>query len=259
MEARQTHTDRIREQFTKQADAYSRMQQTRDEAGLSGLVMLCGTRPEDRVLDVACGPGFLTMAFAAHCGSAVGVDATGELLARARAEAGLRGLANVEFRGGDAYDLGWAARGFDIVACRAAFHHFVNPKAVVGGMKEALRAGGKLLIADMLGSEDRAKAELHDRIEQLCDPTHVRALPQSDLDALFAAAGLKTEACVTTRIDYDAEEWMDHGGPPLQTRREIVALLESSIDGDRAGLAVRHEDGRLRFSHVGAAFVLTPV
>jgi hypothetical protein len=87
----------------------------------------------------------------------------------------------------------------------------------------------------------------------------VRALPQSEFSAMFAAAGLKTDTCVTTSIDYDVEEWMDHGGPTSDVRRKIVELLEASVDGDRAGLAVRREDGRLRFSHVGAAFVLTPI
>jgi ubiquinone/menaquinone biosynthesis C-methylase UbiE len=170
MEPRQSHTDRIREQFTKQAGAYTQMQQTRDEAAMSGLVRLCGTRPSDRVLDVACGPGFLTMAFAAQCGEAVGVDATQELLARARAEAAARGLAKVEFRSGDAYDLGWAAGAFDIVSCRAAFHHFVDAAAVVRGDESCIARGRKAVDRDMLGSEDAAKAELHDRVERLCDP-----------------------------------------------------------------------------------------
>src|SRR5689334_22455048 len=134
MDERRTHTERIREQFTKQAGVYSEMAQTRDERAMAGLVGLCGARPEHRVLDVACGPGFLTMAFAAVCRSAVGVDATEELLARARSEARARGLSNVEFRSGDAYELAWAAGAFDVAACRAAFHHFVDPPAVLSGM-----------------------------------------------------------------------------------------------------------------------------
>ena len=39
-----------------------------------------GCAATDRVLDVACGPGFLTRAFALRCAEAVGVDATDALL-----------------------------------------------------------------------------------------------------------------------------------------------------------------------------------
>jgi hypothetical protein len=55
---------------------------------------------------------------------------------------------------------------------------------------------------------------------------------------------------------YDAEEWLAHGGPSEGAAAEIRRLLESSIAGDRAGLAVHHEGGRLRFRHRTAAFLL---
>ena len=55
----------------------------------------------DRSLDVACGPGFLTLAFAKRCAEATGFDATDAFLTLARAEAKERGLANVVFEHGD--------------------------------------------------------------------------------------------------------------------------------------------------------------
>src|SRR5262245_32682486 len=97
--------ERIRAQFGKQAEVYARMRQTTDERSLNALVQVCGTDTGARVLDVACGPGFLTMAFAARCRHAVGVDATEPFLAMARVEAERRGLRNVEFRAGDAERL----------------------------------------------------------------------------------------------------------------------------------------------------------
>ena len=97
--------DRIREQFTRQAEAYARMRQATDEGALKGLVALARTAPSDRVLDVACGPAFLTMAFAEACGSAVGLDATDAQLDLARREAERRGLANLSFVSGEAEQL----------------------------------------------------------------------------------------------------------------------------------------------------------
>src|SRR6185436_5068296 len=106
------------------ADVYIRMRQTTDEKSLKALVEMTGTTSTQRVLDVACGPGFLTMAFARVAARADGLDATDAFLEHARAEAARRGLGNVEFRSGDAQHLPFDDATFDIACCRAAFHHF---------------------------------------------------------------------------------------------------------------------------------------
>jgi ubiquinone/menaquinone biosynthesis C-methylase UbiE len=254
-----THLERIRAQFTKQWDVYARMRQTNDERPLAGLVRLTGVQPGQRVLDVACGPGFLTRAFARAGADATGLDATEAFLAFARAEAADDRLANVTFHAGDAEQLPFDDAAFDVVTCRAAFHHFPHPERVLAEMRRVCRPGGRVLVADMLGDDDRERAALHDRIETLCDPTHVRALPASELERLFAAAGLRIVAAPSSTMDYDAEEWIAHGGPDAVTRDEILRLLAASIAGDRSGLQVRREDGRLRFTHRTAAFVGEPM
>ena len=95
-----------------------------------------------------------------------------------------------------------------------------------------------------------------DRIEKLCDPTHVRALPASDFARLFADAGLATVHEVGSTLDYDLEAWIAHGAPGASARDEIVSLMESCLESDRAGLRVRREDAHIRFSHRAAAYVL---
>lgn len=254
--SRPEHLDRVRAQFTRQAGAYAATRQARDEAALRGLVGLARTCPEDRVLDVACGPGFLTAAFAERCREAVGVDATAALLERARAGAQERGLSNVAFELGDARRLEFPDDAFDVVACRAAFHHFDDPAAVLTEMRRVARPGGTLLVADMLGSEDAAQAQIHDRIECLCDPTHVRALPESELRALVADAGLEVVAAPRGTLDYTVDEWLLHGGPSAEATAQILRLFEESLAEDRCGLGVRREEGVLRFRHRTIALVL---
>jgi ubiquinone/menaquinone biosynthesis C-methylase UbiE len=252
------HIERVRRQFTRQADAYAEMPETHDEARLDKLVTFTGAAPQHQVLDVACGPGFLTMAFARRCSRAQGVDATPALLERARAEATRRGVTNVRFDLGDAEALAFADATFDVVACRAAFHHFPRPARVLAEMRRVTAAGGCLLIADMLGSEDPATAAEHDHIERLCDPSHVRALPASEFERLFAAAGLGVVARPSGAMDYDVEAWMAHGGPSPAAAAEIVRRLEASLAVDRCGLSVRREAGRLRMSHTVVSFLLRP-
>lgn len=247
--------EKIRDQFTRQADAYIRSAQATNEAGLRGLVALSGAQPGHAALDVACGPGFLTMAFAARCASAVGFDATDAFLERARAEAARRGVTNLSFRAGDAEELPFADASFDIVSCRAAFHHFARPARVLAEMVRVLAPDGRILVADLVASEDPEKAAYQDRIERLCDPSHARALPESELARLFADVGLEFVARPRSSLHYSVEEWLDHGGPDAEATRQIHALFEASLDIDRCGLAVRRENGALRFSHTAVAFV----
>ena len=250
------HLERVRAQFTRTAEIYARLVRTSQEQTLSSMVAMSRATPSDHVLDVACGPGFLSMAFAEHCADVVGFDATNAFIELARAEAAKRGLRSVRFEHGDAEQLPFADGHFSIVSCRAAFHHFSHPARVLAEMIRVLETSGRIVVADLLGSEDPEQAKLHDHIEQLCDPTHVRALSISDFKRIFAAAGLRITAERHGTIDYDLEEWISHGAPEDGARREILSLMESCLADDRAGLRVRREGGRLRFSHHGAAFVL---
>lgn len=250
------HVEKIRHQFTRQADAYSRMQQTRDENGLRALVALTGASDSDRVVDVACGPGFLTMAFAERCADVFGVDATEKLLSSARHEAVRRKLDNVTFVLGDANQLALQDGSFDVASCRAAFHHFPEPAAVLRELQRVLRPGGRILIADMFASAEPEKAAYHNRIERLCDPTHTRALAHAEFEQLFRDAGLELLHSPTSKIDYEVEEWLEHGGPTDAAASEIRVLLEASLTQDLSGLNVRRDGNRLMFSHDAAAFLL---
>lgn len=250
------HLARVRAQFGKQADVYARMRQTTDERSLNALVSVSGADGTARVLDVACGPGFLTMSFAAHCRAAAGVDATEVFLAMARVEAERRALHNVEFHSGNAEALPFADGVFDLVACRAAFHHFARPERVLAEMRRVATAQGRLLIADMVSSEDPDQAAYHNRVERLCDPSHTRALPPSEFRRLFADCGVAVHFHASLPIDIELEEYIAHGGPDPATAAQIRALLEASIEVDKCGLNVRRKNGALWFSYPTAVFVL---
>ncbi len=250
------HLDNIRRQFGRQAEVYARMRQTTDEASLRGLVALSGAEADSQVLDVACGPGFLTMAFAARCRRAIGLDATEQFLAMARLEAAERGLHNVAFQSGDAEHLPFGAGEFDVACCRAAVHHFQHPERVVAEMARVTVEAGRIVIADFLSSSDPDKAAYHNHLERLCDPTHVRALTEREFTALFAATQLRVAFQTEVTYDYELEEWIAHGGPAAATAAQIRALMEASIETDRCGLRVRRHEDRIWFTHRAAAYVL---
>jgi ubiquinone/menaquinone biosynthesis C-methylase UbiE len=246
--------DKVRAQFTRQAAAYARMRQACDETAFRNYLAFSHAEPRHRVLDVACGPGFMTMVFATHCEAVIGFDATDSFLALATAEAARRGLDNLRFEHGNAETLPYDDASFDLVLCRAAFHHMSEPALVLAEMARVTRPGGHLLIADMLASSDAEQAAYHNRMEQLCDPSHVRALATHDFDAMYDVAGLHLVARRTSAIHHKSvAEWMEHGGPPPEAANEIMAMMEASLNTDRSGLAVRREDGLLRFNHTEIA------
>src|SRR5262245_23103644 len=81
----------------------------------------CGLGPADRVMDLGCGPGPLTVAFAPRVGVVVAVDPEPEMLAQARRNAaGVAGT--IEFVEGSSRDLGPALGRYRLVTIGRAFH-----------------------------------------------------------------------------------------------------------------------------------------
>ena len=123
-------------------------------------------------------------------------------------------------------------------------------------MTRVARPGGTLLVADLLGSDDPAQAALHDRIERLCDPTHVRALPLAEFERLFRAqrdsrcCGGRPRSSTTT-----SRSGSRTAAPTRRPRTRFARCSRARMDGDRAGLAVYRRDGRLRFRHRTVAVV----
>lgn len=93
--------------------------------------------PGERILDLGCGEGSLTVTIAEAGATVVGVDASADFVAAARA----RGL---DARIGDAENLAFD-REFDAVFSNAAMHWMLRPDRVIDGVRRALRPGGRFV------------------------------------------------------------------------------------------------------------------
>jgi SAM-dependent methyltransferase len=100
---------------------------------------------KDRVLDVACGPGNFTRAFAraAPEGVVVGLDASKPMLDRAVVE---NNPPNVSYVRGDAHELPFKDDSFDAVCCFAALYFIEDPYTAVDEIVRVLAPGGRVAL-----------------------------------------------------------------------------------------------------------------
>ncbi len=98
---------------------------------------LLNPRPGERILDLGCGDGALTEKLVRRGASVLGIDASADMIAGARA----RGL---EVRVGDGQHLDLDGP-FDAVFSNAALHWMSDGAAVISGVFRVLRAGGRFV------------------------------------------------------------------------------------------------------------------
>jgi SAM-dependent methyltransferase len=101
-----------------------------------GIAGLLPPPPGATFVDVGCGTGISTRAFAAAGLRAIGVDPNASMLAEARAAGG-----GPEYREGEAAATGLPDRCADLVVAAQAFHWF-EPGLVLAEFRRLLRPGG---------------------------------------------------------------------------------------------------------------------
>jgi SAM-dependent methyltransferase len=114
------------------------------------VVEVLSPRSGERVLDVGCGNGALSLAIGplvAPDGSVLGLDISGPMLAMATTRAGAAGLENVRFERGDAQVHVLPSAGFDAVVSRFGVMFFDDPHAAFANLARSLRSGGRVVFA----------------------------------------------------------------------------------------------------------------
>jgi ubiquinone/menaquinone biosynthesis C-methylase UbiE len=111
--------------------------------------LLLGLGPGDGVLDIACGPGNFSRAFATAVGESglvVGIDASQTMLERGAADTQRTGIENLFLIRGDAGALPFVDESFDAVCCFAALHLFADPMKALDEMARILTPGGRIAL-----------------------------------------------------------------------------------------------------------------
>lgn len=248
-----THEQSILDQFTRQAIPFSTSPSIKDEIALNMLIQASGAGPDDTVLDVACGGGIVVCGFARVVKHATGIDITPAMLDRASKLQAEKGLTNVTWKQGDVLPLPFADGSFSIVTSRFAFHHFLDPLAVLGEMKRVCRPGGKVIVADSAPAAD--KADAFNEVEKLRDPSHVRALPLTELRSLFTSQGLPEPRHTPYRLESDLESLLARSFPNPGDDDKIRAQFRRSAEDDFLGINARREGDLIVYGYPVAILV----
>jgi ArsR family transcriptional regulator len=164
------------------------------------------------LLDIGTGTGRLLELAEARVARGLGVDASRDMLALARARLAERGLADrFAVRQADMYRLPFADGAFEVVTLQMVLHYAEDPAAAIQEAARVLRPEGLLLVVDLLAHE---RAEVMRR--------HAHRWPGFDDAALagwLGAAGCASSAGVTVPGPLPVRIW---------AARRLAAFAKSS-------------------------------
>lgn len=242
-----SHNESIIDQFSKQAAHWSEMPVHSHESALNLMVAMTNANRTDSVLDVACGPGLVSEAFAPKVKHFTGIDLTPAMVHQARQLASRKCLQNVSFEIGDVTRLPYADQTFSIVVTRYSVHHFLDPKQVLREMHRVCRTNGVVLVVDSVMPPE--KREFYDSVEQLRDPSHVKTLTLGELRELATELPLQDIECRFYKWEMQLEILLKASFANPDDEETIRREFINDVGKDRLGLGVRKEDHDLCFAY----------
>lgn len=161
--------DRVARMFTDISPRYDLLNRVLS-LGLDGrwrraAVRMAGADGARRVLDLATGTGDFAFEFLRRpgfSGEIVGLDFSGEMLARARAKAVARGATErLRFLEGDALHIPVPDETFDVVSVGFGVRNFADLERALVEARRVLAPGGRLVVLEFFRAEETAPIRLY--------------------------------------------------------------------------------------------------
>ena len=169
-------------------------------------------RPGEKILDLGCGNGLLTLELARITGSAghvTGLDASPEMLAAAQER--LQGRSNVTLTEGEASNLEFGPQSFDKAVAVQVFEYITSRRPVLHALYRVLIPGGRLVIGDAhwdtlaWHSDNPARMQRFLKIwdNHMAERAVPARLPEELRDCSFAMEGMRPLTICDTALRPD--------------------------------------------------------
>lgn len=203
--------------------------------GCGNPLALAGVQPGQVVLDIGSGAGIdvlLAARLVGPTGRVIGLDMTPEMIERARRNAEQAGVANAEFRLGDAEAMPVADSSVDWIVSNCVINLAPDKDKVFGEAFRVLKPGGRLSISDIVTAE--LPPELRGTLAYWSQCVS-GAIAEDDYLATMRRAGF-VAANVVSRQHYDAaalRSFIADSLPAHLDRGAVAAILQKWPDLSR--------------------------
>ena len=119
-------------------------------AGISCLPCFADIPAGARVLDLGCGAGLDSLLIAGRAGSVLGIDFSSAMLTIARRSAESMGIANVEFREGDAESIQVDSGSIEVALVNGIFNLNPDRAAIFAELARVTARGGVVFAAELV-------------------------------------------------------------------------------------------------------------
>jgi ubiquinone/menaquinone biosynthesis C-methylase UbiE len=136
--------------WDKAAASYERYWQAQLAPAQERLLDFAALQPGERVLDIACGTGLVTLPAAERVGpsgSVMATDISEAMITRIRDEAARRGLSHLTAARMDAERLDVPDASVDVVLCALGLMYVPDPLVACAEMRRVLAPGGRAVVA----------------------------------------------------------------------------------------------------------------
>ena len=139
------------------ANKYDSTWSTSTRQFITPLLDAAGVAADMVVLDVGCGPGYVSAAMAERGAKPTGLDFSSEMVAIAKQMS-----PNIQFQEGDAQNLPFGPCIFDRVVANFALLHLANPERAMVEASRVLKTGGRFAFSTWAKASENAFVKLVD-------------------------------------------------------------------------------------------------
>lgn len=201
--------------WDRAAEHYARFWRAQLAPAQETLLAMADLRPGERVIDIACGTGLVSIPAANAVGpegELLGTDLSEAMVETAAAAAAAAGLGHARFERMGAEDLDAADERFDAALCALGLMYVPEPIEAAREMLRVVRPGGRA-VAAVWGARDRCGwagifPVMDERVSTEVCPLFFRLGTGDTLARTFSAAGFEDVDTVriSTGLEYESEE-----------------------------------------------------